>query len=792
MNYILVLCLIAFSIFVPVFTNHEVPFPGNYLVAWYEPFKTVTSRGASLGIAHKAVADDVFRHIYPMKLLASDLMRRGQFPLWNPYNGAGEPLLAVLHPGFFNPFSFLMNVFPPMTGWSFYIIFQELLLVIFMYAYGRSIRLAPFAAMIGAVTLGFSGLVLARLIYGDYLYSLAGLLVLLVLFERRRRGRRYAVFLIPFVTAFMIVSVQPQITMYLFLFFVLYVLAFTPQWKTVLGIAGLLGLGAGISAFQMLPTLELYFHANVTAASSAFIFDRFLLPIGQFVTVAIPNYFGNQGTYNWWGTGDYTETVMSFGLIPLYFAALSVLSRKYRRLVWFGFGMIALTILFALDWPFTHALYRIPLPVISTSIPTRIFILTTLAVSMLAAIGAQRFAGSGRGTRVFRVVSLFSAGIAGILAITFIAYLRHWPCPSIEVWNCRTVALRNTVFEGGIFLAVMSTVAVLSRLGKRTGAVTGIILLLALIGLGCYNAGKIIPFSARDRVFPEAAPFTALVHAAGVNRVFGIGQAAIPTDFATQYRFSDPDYYDPLYIRRYGELVSFANTGSRTGGLLRSDVILNHEAAPGAAVAQRRDRLLDILGVSMLLYKTDEVPVSGGARPVWQDADWYIRRRPTAYPRAFLVNHSVVERGPDRILKTLLDPSFSPRTTAILEADTGYPVDERASGSATIRLYTPNSIEITTRATGSTLLVLSDTYYPGWRAAVDGHETPIYRADYAFRAIRIDGGTHSVRFFYAPDSFRYGVYLSLVSIVVACTLFLVRSRRYGKIEKSGNGAVAKW
>jgi uncharacterized membrane protein YfhO len=65
------------------------------------------------------------------------------------------------------------------------------------------------------------------------------------------------------------------------------------------------------------------------------------------------------------------------------------------------------------------------------------------------------------------------------------------------------------------------------------------------------------------------------------------------------------------------------------------------------------------------------------------------------------------------------------------------------------------------------MLFLSDTYYPGWKAYVDGKETKIYRADYTFRAIYVLGGSHKVEFIYSPLSFKMGVIGFAVGVLLA-------------------------
>ena len=76
------------------------------------------------------------------------------------------------------------------------------------------------------------------------------------------------------------------------------------------------------------------------------------------------------------------------------------------------------------------------------------------------------------------------------------------------------------------------------------------------------------------------------------------------------------------------------------------------------------------------------------------------------------------------------------------------------------------------------LLVLSDTYYPGWKALVDGKPEKIYQANYAFRAVPLNAGTHKVEFVYDPVSFKLGAGVTLLGILgsVGIGLFLRRKR----------------
>lgn len=78
-------------------------------------------------------------------------------------------------------------------------------------------------------------------------------------------------------------------------------------------------------------------------------------------------------------------------------------------------------------------------------------------------------------------------------------------------------------------------------------------------------------------------------------------------------------------------------------------------------------------------------------------------------------------------------------------------------------------------------LVLNDTYFPGWKADVDGREEKIYRADYAFRAVPMSAGIHQVQLAYDPMSFKLGAAITLLGIL-ACSVigFFIHRRKVSR------------
>lgn len=96
--------------------------------------------------------------------------------------------------------------------------------------------------------------------------------------------------------------------------------------------------------------------------------------------------------------------------------------------------------------------------------------------------------------------------------------------------------------------------------------------------------------------------------------------------------------------------------------------------------------------------------------------------------------------------------------------------------------YEPDAVEVNAETSGNGLLVLSDTFYPGWKARVDGRDTPILRADVNLRAVAFPAGRHTVVFTYEPATVRWGIVLSLAGALAALAalgFIAARARRAG-------------
>jgi hypothetical protein len=137
-------------------------------------------------------------------------------------------------------------------------------------------------------------------------------------------------------------------------------------------------------------------------------------------------------------------------------------------------------------------------------------------------------------------------------------------------------------------------------------------------------------------------------------------------------------------------------------------------------------------------------------------------------PRVYVASSSIYETQPAKILRLLSNKEFDPATQVIVDEAVPKGVQRDFEGHAKIEHYGNTSISVKASSTGAGILVLADSYYPGWKVLVDGKESKLLRANHFFRGVVLSAGEHDVRFEYEPGSFILGLWIS--SITVSCLI----------------------
>ena len=221
---------------------------------------------------------------------------------------------------------------------------------------------------------------------------------------------------------------------------------------------------------------------------------------------------------------------------------------------------------------------------------------------------------------------------------------------------------------------------------------------------------------------------------------------------------------------------------SATDETSRKTIILH------GAEAESRARLLRLLNVRYVVT-TAPFEIAGWRKVFSEGAD--IWESPDVLPRAFLVGAARVSSA-GAAMRAVLSADFDPAREAVVENDevssltlpTDAPEDFR--GTASIDSYDDTRMVMRTQSTRPALLVVSDTWYPGWKAWVDGVETPLQHADYALRGIALPAGNHRVVCAYQPRWWRPSLTWSLLSLLLWFLLLVIPPLRARHAVKPAN------
>ena len=148
-------------------------------------------------------------------------------------------------------------------------------------------------------------------------------------------------------------------------------------------------------------------------------------------------------------------------------------------------------------------------------------------------------------------------------------------------------------------------------------------------------------------------------------------------------------------------------------------------------------------------------------------------------PRFFLSSRVISAGSLDEAARLVHDPSFRPDQNTVVESNDGSLENFSATptpGRVEVLSYSANEWAVRVESPGEALLVNTDTDYPGWEAAIDGHPARIYTADVAFRAIRLPPGKHEVRMRFVPRILYWSAALSALALMAAMLAIARRLR----------------
>jgi hypothetical protein len=192
-----------------------------------------------------------------------------------------------------------------------------------------------------------------------------------------------------------------------------------------------------------------------------------------------------------------------------------------------------------------------------------------------------------------------------------------------------------------------------------------------------------------------------------------------------------------------------------------------------------QDSFLKLMDLFNVKYIISPWPVVSSALEMMeQNKGAMLYRNPNVLPRAFLVGKYRIVANPEIAKSILLSADFDPAHEVILYEQPSFIGSNKAENSSvTVEHYNTNEVIIGVASASGGLLVLSDTFYPGWKADVDGVETTIYQANVCQRAVAVPGGNHKVRFQFASSSLAWGFRIFLCSMATMIAIAMMSRKK---------------
>lgn len=520
------------------------------------------------------------------------------------------------------------------------------------------------------------------------------------------------------------------------------------------------------------------------------------MPPEELVTYLIPGFFGlsrkESGVdpgyidIHYWGRMIFTQTTDYIGILPLVLAAVALLYRRNWYTKFFLFLSI-FTMIVALGkyTPIYRFIYDY-IPGFSTfRVPKMILFLFAFGVSVIAGFGAQWlfFDENERKTKRIKHVVYGLAVILLITAgLTIYAYLDmegliqayksdltrafRWKLPP-DIGYQRFM---NIIWGSVSFMAILGVVMVFLWLAmkERISKIWLMVFATIFFIADVWNVnGRFIVTTP----WPEVQKTEVIKFLEKDKGLFRVATfAGEDSFFYTHYNIS---------------------------------VISSYLAVSEKDFAEYRDRLdlsnnlLDLMNVKYVTLRKEDI----GALPLNSivmgkyivvannDPNITILQNFRHLPRAYPVHQVVVEKNRYLALNTLDHPQFKPREMVLLEEEPPqtFPSSLLPSSASKVGIskYSGDEITIQAEMAQDGFLVLSEKYYPGWKAYVDGKSEKIYKANYIMRAVYLPKGSHTVKFVFDPWAYKVGLWLSSITFLflVGAVLQRLRLRSRSKISQ---------
>ncbi len=730
-------------------------------------FRLIDPAGdAQVGI----MTDDLYNEAYPMLRYGFEKLASGTIPLWNPYQLCGVPFLAIPYTGLFYPGNLPYLFFD--AGWALEIslVAHLAFAALCMWLLARNLGFGVEAALAAALTFTWSGWMFTRIHQPSLLSGVCWLPATVLLIEHTVRGRRSSALWLTLAVTCQLLNGAVEVFVYnlyaggLFALFRLARLQRDAGWaasgRRGAVLLGCVAAGVLLSAAQLAPSLELVEH-SARAPGSLTLKSSLLWGATRPASFLLQALEGAHAA--------------SVGFLPLLGLAFGLDWRRVRN-VW-SFSTIAafLAVLLAFGGAVYEVYFETPLGSMFRR-PIKFLQIYAFAQALLAAIALQRLDAWRSAGTIGR--SLWSTppslwASPGWIAGPLLA------CAGLY-WLARH-GTSNAYLAAS--LALLALFALVENRSLRRGVIAAL-LLLQSVSLFLAASNTYLRPAAQPQVFQRYDPLLGeLGQALEGGRIYispGVPKPGLARKQGLLKRLRVVNDNERLCSRRAATFFGRASGEAQPA----------HEC-PYALSPQARWPLMDLASTRYYVFRRGEAAdrhleeltrrsEASGFRLTAQDRLVSVYQRSRPLPRAYFVPRARVLPSSEAVLAALEAPGFDPRREVLLEAEAGVELPVRGTGGqgvARLLVDEPEEVVVEVQAKRPGFLVLTDAFYPGWRAYADGSEIALHRANYLFRAVSVPAGRTRVRFEYRPQSFRRGLWLSGATALALLAVVFASLRR---------------
>ena len=774
---------------------------------------------------------------YAFREFAAQSLRSGAgFPQWNPYLFGGMPYIAAMHGDIFYP-TFLLRMLMPtdqaMT-WSFVI--HIVLAGFFTFGFLRSYGVGFYGSLVGGLAYMLSGPIAAYASPGhDGKLFVSALfpLALWLLVRGVRDGHMWAWGAFAITIGLAVLSPHPQLLQYMLLAsgsFALF-LAFSGAGGSKLprdvalkrlGLAlGAVALGFLIGAIQYLPVRE-YVAWSPRAGGKGY--DHavsYSLPLEELFNTVVPQFSGILEKY--WGRNQIHFHSEYPGVVVMVLAGAGMFAGGVQRkgFRWFWLGTFVVSLLWALggSTPFYQIIYYLVPGTKYFRAPSTMMFVTMFALAVFAALGTERIINAaaaipkrflwGWAAAIVALALFFAAGLPESVARSVADYRAAAYPPEQQGQIAEYVTSRANVNQPDVIVGSLRSIAfVLVALGVIWAAARARLSRTQVAwALAAVVAADLWSIEHQYWIFsPRASAVYATDPAIEAIRQSPTPARAITWDPLQTAAFRDPAFYDALMshgirlsegyhgneLGRYQQLVDAAASRNPLPRPIPLDpTFLSHENLR-YLYTTLPDTLMPQVQAA-LRWPTPSRRVVGPVRNA-AGSTIYLYELP-GDNRAAWVASVMVKGADDQALATVLDARFDPTRAAIV--DTGAAVQAAqpttvpppSAVQARVTRLEPGDIEVQLDkpAAAGSALVVSENFFPGWSASVDGKTAQTVRANYNLIGVPLSAGARQVTLRFRDPV--YGAGKTITFLAVALALLSVGAGFFAERRRVANVPV---